>query len=817
MGRSRLLIFGLIGGLLAGLLVLVAALPQALDRLSTAQSDNTQWTILQVETEVANLAAALAQGEAGEIRLRAEILLSRIDLVQRGQGRALFAANGEAQEILGRLQVFGEEMAALLDGGGALSGLVAITGEMRPEIRRLAVLGLSEGARQGDARRAQLYHQLRLIGTTAILLITSLLVVLLIVQRLLTNLREQERELRGSSDRLAATVAASLDGIIISDAAGRIVGFNASAEAIFGWSAAEILGRTMGETIVPARHRAAHGAGMARYRRTGEAHVIGAGRVELSALRKSGEEFPIELNLTTTAQGDGTLYIAYLRDISERKISEARLIEARDQAERMDRAKTRLLTVMSHEMRTPLNGILGVLDLLRTTGLDDRQSDYVDVATASGEILLEQVNEALDVARLETGDLAISVQAFDLSGLADRLIQVLRPLAREKGLELRLEMDPVMGRVFLSDAARLRQILTNLIGNAIKFSSEGEITVAIGGIHGPERTTARFRVTDQGPGIPADQLDAIFEDFTQLRAPEGRQGRNDGLGLSIARRLAKRLGGTLEVESTVGQGSAFTLTVPLERGTEAAEEDAGAGAGAQETGMKTVLIVEDNGVNRRVLRDMLGKLGHRVREAETGLAALEVAAAERFDLIIMDISMPEMDGIEATRRLRAGGGPNRETCVLGLTAHGREEFRDPALAAGMDRFCTKPIRFPVLREVLETIRAGAGEIDVEVAGDLLAALGADQARAAAGQFFGELDDTLGVLRDLVPGEDDVAISEHLHKLRGGALLLGLAGVVGRIDAVSKAARAGEGYRAGLDTLAARAPEAQTGFGDFLNL
>ncbi|CAN0602888.1 unnamed protein product, partial [Ectocarpus sp. 12 AP-2014] len=214
---------------------------------------------------------------------------------------------------------------------------------------------------------------------------------------------QRDAELNASTARLGSTVEASLDAIVTANEAGEIVEFNTSAESIFGWSRDEILGQTMDTTIIPHHHRAAHAAGMDRYLATHDPHVLDAGRVELSALRKSGEEFPVELNITSVQSATGELFIAYLRDISVRKINEQKLIDARDKAEAMDRAKSQFLAVMSHEMRTPLNGILGVLDLMRQTKLTKKQDHYARVASASGEILLEHVNEALDITRIELG------------------------------------------------------------------------------------------------------------------------------------------------------------------------------------------------------------------------------------------------------------------------------------------------------------------------------------------------------------------------------------------------------------------------------
>lgn len=241
---------------------------------------------------------------------------------------------------------------------------------------------------------------------------------------------------------------------------------------------------------------------MDRYLATHDPHVLDAGRVELSALRKSGEECPVELNITSVQSATGELFIAYLRDISVRKINEQKLIDARDKAEAMDRAKSQFLAVMSHEMRTPLNGILGVLDLMRQTKLNKKQERYARIASASGEILLEHVNEALDITRIELGSMQFLPQSFEMGSAVESIVDVLTPLAQEKNLTVTLDVEAGMGRVFEGDSGRIGQILTNLIGNAIKITDDGAIGVKVGGIHTANHTNATITVFDTGRGIP---------------------------------------------------------------------------------------------------------------------------------------------------------------------------------------------------------------------------------------------------------------------------------------------------------------------------
>ncbi|WP_054001368.1 hybrid sensor histidine kinase/response regulator [Shimia sp. SK013] len=815
------------------LILLWSGLPGQLRAILIAETDDTQWTVFQLETEFANLSVALAQAEnapapdSSALRFRTDITLSRVNLVTKGLGRDLWVESPEAREIIARLEGFTRASTALIDKLGDLSKqdivrLSALTNSLRPDVRRLAILGVTLGTEAKEAERVAFANQLRGVGFLAIVLIAGIVGALLFLDRLLVRARSKDDALRATADRLSSTVTASLDGIVISNQAGEVIEFNEAAVGIFGWSRVEILGQKMSATFVPQHHRSAHESGMERYLSTGDPHVIDAGRIELSALRKSGEEFPIELNITSTQRDGEKVFIAYIRDISERKINEQKLVEARDRAERADKAKSQFLTVMSHEMRTPLNGILGVLDLLKTTPLDKKQQRFVQVAAASGEILLENVNEALDITRIESGVMSLSPDEFSLRATVQRVADVLRTLADEKGLSLEVDIDTSMNGSFFGDGSRINQILTNLIGNAIKFTDEGGVTVAVEGIHGPETTLVRIKVRDTGNGIPADKFEAIFEDFVALARSEGRQNRGDGLGLSISRKIARLMDGDLKVDSHNGDGSTFTLSVPLLRvATEFSETQPEARHVSSEI-IKSVLIVEDNAINRSVLREMLTGFGHAVTEADNGLEGFKKAQGTKFDLIIMDISMPFMDGIEATRRIRQGNGPNAQTYILGLTAHGREEYRSKSKTAGMDGFCTKPLRLSELKLTLSGIRENdrsgtslEDPIALEVIDDLRKALGDTKTQQTANRFFAELKEGLGALAQKSPTTEATVISEMVHKLRGSAGLLGLQSVENALDRASSIEKT-EDYLAALKQAQTEADAAAVAIKSFLS-
>ena len=811
LGRYRLTVLASVFMLAILLAVMTVNLLEQLRDLSRAAHDNMQWSISQVDTEFANLYATLTQQiTTGQypnnaVQLRLDIALSRLNVLNSGRVSEIYSDDPNMRALTVKINEFAQAAIKISDAPGPLTGIALIqlhrlVKEVRPHVRDIAVLGVTMGAERAEARRAEFAKQLSRTGGIAIALMILMAILMLILDRLLLRAARRDTALSASSKQLEATVAASLDAIVTADQTGRIIDFNAAAEDVFGWSRAEIVGQTMENTFIPHRMRDAHHNGMHRYLTTGKPRVLDAGRIELAALRKSGEEFPVELNITTMKEGDSTTFIAYIRDISAQKINEQTLIEARDRAERTDKAKSQFLTVMSHEMRTPLNGILGVLDMLKTTALSPQQERYAKIATSSSEVLLEQVNEALDITRIETGQLQFTALDFSLTDFMQGVIDVFEPLANEKNLALTLEIEPAMRGPYHADAGRIRQILTNLIGNAIKFTEKGRILVSVSGIHGQQTSSLRFEVSDTGIGIPADKQEQVFEDFFAFANTDGRQARSDGLGLSISRRIARAMKGDVSVRSSPGRGTSFVLTLPVKRTEQMQEQTVTTQEKAPlQTQQCKILIVEDNAVNRSVLADMLEAMGHSVQEAVNGADALEKEKAIAFDVIFMDISMPVMDGIEATKRIRSGAGRNLHTHIVGLTAHGREEFRENAVAAGMDQFHTKPIRLDALHSIIAGVTSGQfTKLDVnhfpEALTELIELLGSERVREVAETFLDELHTLINDIRQHGPQNDDLALAEAVHKAKGAAALLGQVGLETDLGTLECQIRSGQTHK-----------------------
>lgn len=498
--------------------------------------------------------------------------------------------------------------------------------------------------------------------------------------------------------------AVALEAIIVADHDGKIINWNPGAEMIFGRASADVLGVDMSELIIPDRFRESHRTGMARYLRTREKHVIDAGRVVLSALRIDGTEFPVELAIAATESDTGPIFISYIRDISKRVETQQHLTEARDAALAADRAKSQFLAVMSHEMRTPLNGVLGVMDLLARTELTPEQRGHVEVATLSGEVLLRHVNDVLDITRVEAGRMDIERVPLTLEEIIEQVLEIGRPLADAKQNSIATRIDPGLGRV-LGDPHRLRQVLLNLVGNAAKFTEQGEITVAVDVLSkSTDEMTVEVSVHNTGAPIPAEDRARIFEDFVTLDASYKRSNTGSGLGLAISRRIIEGMSGSIGLDDDVADGNRFWFRLQLDLAPEENIEGAAMEAfpsAEPEMKPRRILVVEDNKINRDIVRAMLEHAGHQVTEATDGREGIELAGRAFFDAILMDISMPVVTGLEATEQIRNGSGPCRDAPIIGLTAHALPDELEHFAAAGMQACLTKPVRRDVLLQTID--------------------------------------------------------------------------------------------------------------------
>jgi PAS domain S-box-containing protein len=678
----------------------------------------------------------------------------------------------------------------------------------------------------------------------------------------ITERKQAELAMQASEVRKGAILQTALDAIITIDQQGNVLEFNPAAEQMFGYNRAEILNQEMAAFIVPPSWRELHRKGLARYCASGEGRLIGQ-RIEISALRADGTEFPIELTITRIPLDGPPMFTAYVRDITERNQAIEALEQARTAAEAANQAKSAFLAMMSHEIRTPMNAIVGMTGLLLDTDLTSEQRDYAETVRSSSDALLTIINDILDFSKIEAGKLELECQPFDLRECVESALDLVAAKATEKGIDLAYLLDDQVPAAVYADVTRLRQILVNLLSNAVKFTEQGEVVLSVAARytekaadgrangqdgHGSTFYEVHFVVRDTGIGISEEGQARLFRSFSQVDASTTRRYGGTGLGLAISKRLAELMGGSMWVESQPGAGSTFHFTLLAEAaparwrpyletrqphlagkrllivddnetnrsilalqtqawgmlhhayasGPEAlAQIQAGVSFDVaildmqmpdmdglmlakqirqyqnaqalplvmltslgrrdidtqgvefaaflhkpikpsqlynallsicaeqgqarpvlkptKTTGVQfdtllgqrlplRILLAEDNTVNQKLAQRQLERMGYRADVVANGLEALEALQRQRYDVILMDVQMPEMDGLEASRAIHEGWPAEQRPRIVAMTANAMEGDREECLAAGMDDYLTKPVQNNALQQALE--RAG---------------------------------------------------------------------------------------------------------------
>ena len=490
---------------------------------------------------------------------------------------------------------------------------------------------------------------------------------------------------RHRTGALRQALAASADALVDCNADGLVVSWSEGAERLFGFTPEEAVGAEI-TMIIPEEHREAHRQGMRRWRESGAARL--GRRLELPARRHDGSDLDIELWMSVSHDNGEPRIHGNIRDISERRAQTRALAEAVERAEDASQAKTAFLANMSHELRTPLNGVTACAGLLSSSSLTTEQARLVDIISEAGDQLGRLIADILDLARIESGELKLRPSPTDFALLVEGVVELSRLKADEKGIALRLELGLEARDSVLVDALRMKQVLGNLLSNAIKFTEDGEVVLRVT----RSGSTFRLEVQDTGIGFGPEVRNVIFDRFQQADPTITRRFGGTGLGLSICRDLVEAMGGALDCRSTPGQGSIFWIDIDLPPVAAPNSAHATEEAEAVVSGTR-VLVVDDNATNRQVVGIILETAQIDTAFAENGREALAILSKARFDLILMDMMMPEMDGIEATRRLRAGeaGDHARQTPVIMLTANTLPEHVAQTLAAGADGHLAKPI------------------------------------------------------------------------------------------------------------------------------
>jgi two-component system, sensor histidine kinase and response regulator len=521
--------------------------------------------------------------------------------------------------------------------------------------------------------------------------------------RNISELKEAQRRLQQSEETFRKLFDANLDAMSITDLhTGRFIDVNKEFERRTGYSRAEMIGmrsRDFDAWVDPGQSvQLADGL-----RQRGEVR-----NMEVLYRNKDGEIGPRLLSATLLELQGHWCCLTITRDISVLKAAEQQLIEAREAALSASRAKSDFLSSMSHEIRTPMNAVLGMADLLAETKLDDEQRKYLNTMINNGNVLLELINDILDLAKVEAGHLELERTAFDLDDLTDRVGETLAIRAHTKHLELVSHVVPGVPSHLIGDPLRVRQILLNLIGNAIKFTESGSVVLTVEQEAVENGTVMlHFSVADSGIGIPAGKIDGIFESFTQADSSTTRRFGGSGLGLAIVKRLVELMGGRVWVESEVGRGSTFHFTARFDVQSDAAHQPAAPADSLDLAGVRT-LIVDDTPINRVILREMLGARGALITEATSGEEALArlhraLRKGQPFELLVLDRRMPGMDGLEVAQRIKADDGGRIVTLMLTSDdfSIGAARLRE----LGIHAYLVKPIRRTELYEAIAAAMA----------------------------------------------------------------------------------------------------------------
>lgn len=839
--------------------VLFRQIDRQLDVSYTAEADSTVWNMSQVEVELLRFGAALAAVRLSpedpsllaDLRLQYDLLYSRVQLVDR-QDRLSglpLAQSGDWQAITGPQGVVPQAL-PLIDGPDAalLAAVPALHDQVRAALRAIrdeVVASAIQSIRDTESQRRDLHAALQIFAAVSLGLMGVMAGLMIVIYRQGRARESHRRALAQAVYNLRTTIDSSLEAAVILDHEGRIVGCNKAGTEMFGGAESAAGLRHFSDVV----RDAGRGAGGLSELIAACAAADGAGRIIRTGIRPDGTTFPLELSLAQAESAAGLpIAIAFLRDISDRVEREEALRRARNAALEAEEAKSRFLAMIGHEMRTPLNGLLSAVELLKAaTELSPKQASLLRIIENGGRKTLEQVNNVLDMTLLQHGHgTTLPETAFSLSELIQSVAQSFAAEAQERGNKIAVTVTGVEPEQVMGAGVLVSRILTNLVSNAVKFTENGLITIGLDCQPGqsPDTVALRLVVVDTGVGIDEADKDRIFKTFETLDASYARLREGSGLGLGLAKLAAEAMGGRITVASHPGEGSTFALylTLPVAAGakpprpaglpqqavseTEAAPVAATADNGevpprplalpADQQGLRllTLLVVEDNPVNRELLAEVLRLKGHRVLEATNGAEGVAMAEASRPDAILMDISMPVMDGVEASRVIRAGQ-TSRDVPIIAVTANADMSRHGEFLAAGINEVLHKPVDFARLEQALkahlhdrsitvydpEEADDGAARLaedpvdrailDEEVYVDLLDALGHAYMKRMAGKLSDETEQTL---QALVTCEQAGAMSEAAqvaHRSAGAVASMGLRALHAALVTYEHQAKAGD--------------------------
>jgi PAS domain S-box-containing protein len=554
------------------------------------------------------------------------------------------------------------------------------------------------------------------------------------------ELEKMNKELMRTAYKLSKTEAqarvireTSIDTMITFDENGRILSVNPALERMFRYKEAEVVDQPI-SLLVPSLQDL-------DFRQDADCSIMqsNTGRlIEVMPIRSDGSSFHAQIQIGKDVVDNEQIYACTISDVTDRKLFELELMEAKDAAEIAARAKTEFLAMVSHEIRTPMNGVIGMTALMLETDLNDEQREYAEIIGKSGEALLSVINDILDYSKIESGKMELEEIPFQLNACIGETFDLFTARSKKRNLEMSYDIDPQLEGLAVGDVTKLRQVLINLVGNAVKFTNEGGIHVSARLIgDNDSEMDIEFAVKDTGVGIPEEKLPLLFQPFSQLDSSMTRKYGGTGLGLAICKNLIELMGGAIRVDTGQSKGATFIFNIRIKRftGNQAEPDETGFAeermdqpvsfsdflAAMDETvadsetrpnvefqgilrggsSPPVILVAEDNEVNQKLALRMLGKLGFMADVAENGSEVIECLKNKRYDLILMDIQMPVMDGLEATNRIMDMFPAGRRPPIIAMTANVLPGDREKCLAAGMTDFISKPVRLATLKQLLQ--------------------------------------------------------------------------------------------------------------------
>jgi len=684
-------------------------------KLSVASTDNVQFLISQLEIESLKFRLALIAVEDGEdaqlvsLRERFDILYSRIALASSGYVRDILRDDEEAH-LIDQLTSFAKKTATIVDGSddgvrASLAMLQADIQTVQAQSRKLAVLTvqrLGEIETRKQKTAGGLIDEvagIALFGAIFFLITFAIITVLyFIAQKNAANVLE-------ASSRQRAILAATLDVVLVLDKDGQIIETGGSVEKILGQKPSDIIGSPVALFLRKAQQDVAFSGAFADLTNPDNAVPGNAKKTKMWVSRPNDQNIPANISVVQTPTSESPQYVMFITDESEVYNSRKGLLSALAKAKAAELEKSRFIAVMNHEMRTPLNGIIGGVELLRKTQPDTSQKRFLDIIWNSSERLLSQVNRILDITRIESGKVQVKPGWFNAQALFDQQIQIVSHLAEQRGNRIYLSGTTRPWIYLRTDYEILRHVIMNLLSNAIKFTKNGTIELCVAA--SATKGTLQIEVRDTGTGIKPENLEAVFEDFYSIDGEAGRYHEGAGLGLGIARRLVSALKGTISVKSEFGHGTTFTVVLPVKGRAdvpvELSEDDV-----AQEVlpdiPSLNILVVEDDQINREVMGAYLAEQGHNTTFAMDGPSCLNILKTADFDVVFLDFFLPGMEGPEIAQEIRKIF-PNITARIVGFTADTSPSVRNRAEAAGIRDILYKPIRPSDMAHFLAAISA----------------------------------------------------------------------------------------------------------------